>query len=431
MFRHLADKRVLLLQGPMGPFFWRLRQDLEAAGATVSKINFCGGDALFYPRDAVSYAGADSDWPAFLRRHLEAHRIDTVLLFGDCRPLHVAAGRVARAMGIGVYVFEEGYLRPDFITIERGGCNNHSSLPRDPNVYRRFRPDPELRKKAQRVRHVFRWATVYASLYCIAMALLARRYPHYRHHRTLQPWHEIASWTKSIVRKQFYRWKERGVLRHLNRSHAGNYFLVPLQVQGDAQISVHSRFASVPEFIETVIASFAAHAPEKRLLVIKHHPLDRGYSDYRHLIAELAERHGVAQRLLYVHDLHLPLLLRRACGTVVVNSTVGLSSVHHGTPVCALGDAPYKMPGLTYQGSLDTFWANPGKTDAPLYRNFRAWLRAHNQANGNFYTRLDGVPSATGIRWPVGFADLDAAQATQEAQEAQASDQPMRAAAAV
>jgi len=31
----------------------------------------------------ASYEGTDSDWPAFRRRHLEAH---AVLLFGDCRP---------------------------------------------------------------------------------------------------------------------------------------------------------------------------------------------------------------------------------------------------------------------------------------------------------------------------------------------------------
>ncbi|MFU8814638.1 MAG: capsule biosynthesis protein [Pseudomonadales bacterium] len=422
----MADKRVLLLQGPMGPFFWRLRQDLQAAGATVRKINFCGGDELFYPRDAVRFAGASSEWPQFLERTLHAEQIDAVMLFGDCRPYHLAAAKVAGAAGVAVYAFEEGYLRPDFVTVERGGCNNRSSLPRNPNVYRRFTPTAELRQKPQRVRHVFRWATVYASLYCVAMAMLRRRYPHYRHHRSLRPWHEIESWTKAAARKLLFRWQQRGVLAHLSQAQAGNYYLVPLQVQGDAQICVHSRFASVAEFIETVVASFAAHAPKQRLLVIKHHPLDRGYSDYRQLIAKLAARHGLGQRLLYVHDLHLPLLLRRACGTVVINSTVGLSSVHHGTPVCALGETPYQMPGLTYQGSLDAFWGDPGKPDAALYRKFRAWLRHHNQANGNFYTRLTGVPTATGIRWPALYSGLDATS-----HEAQSSDEPERVSAAV
>ncbi|WP_250313331.1 capsular polysaccharide export protein, LipB/KpsS family, partial [Escherichia coli] len=34
--------------------------------------------------------------------------------------------------------FEEGYLRPQFITVEEGGVNAYSSLPRDPDFYRKL-----------------------------------------------------------------------------------------------------------------------------------------------------------------------------------------------------------------------------------------------------------------------------------------------------
>jgi capsular polysaccharide export protein len=426
MLRLLADKSVLLLQGPMGPFFQRLGRDLQSVGATVFKINFCGGDQLFYRDGAIRYTGTAADWPDFLERFLDANRIDAVLLFGDCRPLHAAAVRVCKATARDVYVFEEGYLRPDFVTIEHGGTNNHSPLPRDPESYLRFHPHPTITSEPQRVRHVFRWATVYATLYCVAMALLARRYPHYRHHRSLRPAHEAVTWLRAAARRVIYQWQERGILARLTRAEAGNYYLVPLQVQGDSQICVHSRFDSVPEFIETVVASFAESAPEHRLLVIKHHPLDRGYNDYRHLIAALAARHGIETRVLYVHDLHLPTLLQHARGTVVINSTVGLSSVHHGTPVCVLGDAPYAMPGITHQGSLDRFWFDQDQPDAVLYDRFRAWLRAHNQANGNFYTRLPGVGTHTGIRWPALLAGA-LADSTPPVEPAQPAEPAMEA----
>src|SRR5207253_3330067 len=42
----LRGKRVLLLQGPVGPFFRRLAARLRAAGAEVHKVNFNGGDGL-------------------------------------------------------------------------------------------------------------------------------------------------------------------------------------------------------------------------------------------------------------------------------------------------------------------------------------------------------------------------------------------------
>jgi capsule polysaccharide modification protein KpsS len=83
--------------------------------------------------------------------------------------------------------------------------------------------------------------------------------------------------------------------------------------------------------------------------------------------------------------INLPAALRDARGTVVINSTVGLSSVHHGTPVKCLGSPVYDMPGLTCQKPLAEFWRSPGHVDADLYRRFRWWLRTNNQINGNVW----------------------------------------------
>ena len=65
---------------------------------------------------------------------------DTILCFGDCRPLHKEAKRWAKSKGIRFLAFEEGYLRPQFITVEEDGVNAYSSLPRDPDFYRKL-PD--------------------------------------------------------------------------------------------------------------------------------------------------------------------------------------------------------------------------------------------------------------------------------------------------
>ncbi len=56
-------ERVLLLQGPVGPFFRRLADDLTRAGAQVFKVNFNGGDWLFYQNGAFNYHGRLEDWP--------------------------------------------------------------------------------------------------------------------------------------------------------------------------------------------------------------------------------------------------------------------------------------------------------------------------------------------------------------------------------
>jgi capsular polysaccharide export protein len=62
-----SGKRVLMLQGPVGPFFARLATDLALVGAVVFKVNFNGGDWLFSQGAAFSrvfnFRGRSEDWP--------------------------------------------------------------------------------------------------------------------------------------------------------------------------------------------------------------------------------------------------------------------------------------------------------------------------------------------------------------------------------
>ncbi len=165
------------------------------------------------------------------------------------------------------------------------------------------------------------------------------------------------------------------------------FFLVSLQTATDSQIRVHSRFESMEPFIREVIASFSRHGPGSCALVFKHHPLDRGHVDYRRFIRRVCAEHGATGRVFYIHDQHLPTLLAHAAGLVVVNSTVGLSGIHHGLSVKALGDPVYDIEGLVFKGELDAFWQAAGSfvPDMALYRRFRRWLIDHTQLNGSFY----------------------------------------------
>ena len=106
------NSRVLMLQGPVGPFFANLAHDLRSVGGKVSKINFHGGDWLFYPSNATNFRRPMDEWSGFLERFLITNQIDLILLFGDCRPHHLVARDVALKLGITLGVFEEGYARP-------------------------------------------------------------------------------------------------------------------------------------------------------------------------------------------------------------------------------------------------------------------------------------------------------------------------------
>lgn len=391
-------KRILLLQGPVGPFFKRFAMDLEQAGAQVFKVNFNGGDCLFYPFRAFNFRGSMEDWPAYLETLFDQLDIDVLLLFGDCRPIHRLAHEVAHRRGLEIGVFEEGYIRPNHITLERFGVNGNSLVSRNPIFYLN-NPMPSIEPPLP-VGNTFWVTALWAVLYYLAAGLLKPFFLHYRHHRPLT-WLEGLPWLRSIWRKGYYALKERGVSARLTGEFAGRFFLTPLQVHNDAQIHAHSGFDSIVQFIDEVMTSFASHAPRNTVLVIKHHPMDRGYYDYTKLIAMRAKLLGLEKRCFYIHDQHLPTLLRLARGVIVVNSTVGLSALFHGASVKVCGNAIYDIKGLTFNGPLTNFWRNAqyAKPDRHLFECFQNYLMRYTQLNGSFYKRLPIVASAVGMRW--------------------------------
>jgi len=53
--------------------------------------------------------------------------------------------------------------------------------------------------------------------------------------------------------------------------------------------------------------------------------------------------------------LHLPTLFSHILGTITINSTVGLQTMYHNSPVKVLGKAIYDIEGLTDKIDLDSF----------------------------------------------------------------------------
>jgi capsule polysaccharide modification protein KpsS len=370
--------RTLLLQGPIGPFFRGLGRELVARGDFVRHVVFNGGDAWFADVGiTIPYHGDAAGWPAFLAKIIAEHGFDRVFLFGDCRPLHQVAIAECARLGVAVYVVEEGYLRPHYLTVERDGVNDFSRLPRDPAWYLR-QPDPDPGPPRWNYRHVFTRRIIVSMVYYLAFNASRSLFPRYCHHRPTSLLSEGYAWILGGWRYLQARRQDRGVLANLSGK---PFFLVPLQVHGDFQITKHSRFASVAGFIREVMTSFACHAPRDQHLVIKHHPMDRGYRHYRTLINRLALRLGISERVAYVHDVPLPALLAMTRGVVVINSTVGISALLHQVPVKLLGRAMYALPGLVAQSSLDVFWRHPGRVDRQIWQSFYRVLHARTQLN--------------------------------------------------
>ncbi len=395
-FRALVDRRhTLILQGPMGWFFSDLAALLTKQGQHVTKVHFNGGDQLFWRQGgALRYTGRPEALAGWLRDLMKRQRIDAVVLFGQMRPIHCVAREVALELGVGVFVFEEGYLRPNYVTIERRGVNALSRLPRSAGFYaeQHLPRQPPPQPTTQNIRRT----ALIAAAYGIAALALRPWFPHQTYHRSLNPVTEPLRWARSYLRHLRYQLSERGWHARLTSpDQSKRWFLVPLQVQSDSQITHHSPYGSIEAFISDVMASFAEHAPGDVGLVIKHHPMDRAYSDYRRHIHREAQRLNLGHRVVYLHDQHLPTLLDHTRGVITINSTVGLQALHHGAPVITLGEAVYSMPGLVHSGPLASFWQEPGKVNQTLYQRFRHHLVAHTQLNASFYASapaLQGRP---------------------------------------
>jgi capsule polysaccharide modification protein KpsS len=396
----MMNKNVLLLQGPMGPFFKRFAQELALKGANVVKVNFNAGDWIFFPKGR-SYKGAYQNWIKYLNKIVTDEKIDQVFLFGDERLYHkIVINKVFKPNHIDVQVFEEGYLRPSFITLEQHGVNGNSRIPKNAASYEN-NDAVSVRLKSERpvVKGQFFKSMLFSVIYGLAQAIGSPVYKEYQHHRCLKPTKQGLLWLWGwLFRKPYYYISEKRSYRQIRKMFHKKYFFVPLQVHNDFQIS-HSPYNDVKDFIEETVVSFAKYAPQETVLVLKHHPMDRPYRNYKKLLKELSHRYDLTGRIFYLHDQHLPALLHNALGTITINSTVGLSSLYHNIPVLVQGTAVYDISGLTSQLALKDFWQNPEDVDADLYQTFRLYLLNNNQGHGSFYQKGYN-DSPTGIYWP-------------------------------
>ena len=389
-----SAENILLLQGPVGDFFQRLAGWLTANGKTVHKFNFNAGDDYFYPptqAHTVAFNDSYDVFPEFLQKYIIQHQIQAVVCFGDTRPYHLLAKRIANENQASFWAFEEGYFRPYYITLEKNGVNAFSPLPRRADFF--LEQFPKLARQEYKaptpVRGGFTPMAKNAVRYYIELFRNPNKYPNYIHHRASNAGHYLKLWSISILKRLNYYIEDIQIAKRVEAGKYGKFFIVPLQVFNDSQVRIHCDFSSVRSFLLHVLASFAAHAPADTNLIIKHHPMDRGFIDYSRDIKRFIKKHPKLKgRITYVHDVPLPVFLRHGLGMVTINSTSGLSGLIHNMPVKVLGRAHYDIPGITDQNSLAEFWNHPTPPDSDLFHAYRMYHLNVTQINGNFYSQV-------------------------------------------
>lgn len=379
-------RSFLFLQGVSSPFFAQLARALLAEGQWVKTINFNMGDVL-YGRGARKFCSSRPEQlEDFYLQFLRDQHITDLVLFGDQRPVHKPAIRVAKQCGVRVHVFEEGYFRPYWVTLERDGVNNNSLLPRDPKWYLDVGEHIPRYKNGNAFKLSFAARAFHDVMYHVGGALNRVAFPHYRTHAPFNAAVEYAGFVRHGLRLMQAKGRDAEVVSRVATEHEPT-FLLPLQLDSDSQIRDHSRFNNMSDVLHEVLASFSAHAPADARMVVKNHPLTPGIVDYHRITRHIAAHYAIADRVDFLETGYMPTLLSHVAGVVTINSTVGGSSMHHQRPTFTLADPIYNIPGLTHQGSLDEFWVSPEPPNKTLYQRFRNTVIHTTQVNGGFYTR--------------------------------------------
>jgi capsular polysaccharide export protein len=385
----MNTRTFLFLQGPASPFFRLLAEKLEARGAQTRRINVCIGDVVFWwPKNGDFFRGRKKDWPHYLEEFIRRHRVTDLVMLGDGRDYHAAAVEVGQALALRIHIIEHGYLRPDWLTVEPDGMSAYSRFPQDPEAIRALAQGQPPAPRNRLYSSSFLVYALYDLAYHIPNVVLGPViHPHYRTHGPVHPLAEYSGWIwKGLMARRRRKKAEQAIAAATSTTDGrpAPFFLFPLQLPGDYQIRRHAPGGDLYAIIDGVMASFASHAPVDSRLLFKVHPIDNGLSRWPERIGRTAVKLGVVDRVFVADGGDTDALIARSMGVVTVNSTVGLTALGVGRPVIALGSAIYDVPGLTAQGPLESFWAQPPLPDVALFDQFTRALAATTQVRGGF-----------------------------------------------
>lgn len=328
-----------------------------------------------------------TEWDDTFDALVDGKGVTDIVLYGDTRPVHAKAVARAKTLGLRVHVFEEGYMRPFWVTYERGGSNGNSRLMNTTVAQMQTaleRSDMEAPMPPSHWgdmrQHVF-----YGALYHWFVLFRNGDYRHFKTHRDLPVFKEFGLYLKRLVLMPL-----QGIERRLATWRIRNggfpYHLALLQLEHDSSFQKHSPFETMTEFLELVIREFAKGAPQHHHLVFKAHPLEDGRVPVRRSLKEMAAKHGVSDRVHYVRGGKLARLLNDARTAVTVNSTAGQQVLWRGIPLKTFGSAVYSKPEFVSDQPLAEFFKAVERPNNRAYKDYRRYLLETSQVPGGFYS---------------------------------------------
>lgn len=390
--------KILLLQGPVGPFFADLHAEFEAQNFHVTRVAFHRADAFFAPRnDVVHFQGNLENWETWLEEKLGNGAFDRVVYFGCMRPAHMIAEAVARRHGVQTFSLEEGYIRSGYVCCEAGGNNLKSPIygkvPETTDIHPTDTPQP--------FKAAFWSMCVWGTLYYLLRSLTKAEQETVFYHRiTRAPLQEAFSWVNNslrILRSRIFEYKTR---RDLMTKQAKKYILIPMQVPSDSQIQYAANGWTMDQVVISVLTGLTG-AQQDLHAVFKMHPLDTTRHRRRQFIQQTANAMGLADRVHILESGSIGELSKQSDGVALINSTSGFSAIYHGVPLLVLGKAIFRNPDLVTCGETDAciahFLRDRSVSSADTRMAYLQYVTDEALVRGDFYAKSGRLIAASEI----------------------------------
>src|SRR5690606_40400297 len=118
----LTGRRFLIVSAPFGRFGRRLARAIESRGGEVRRMLFNAGDVSNWGRSGgLVYRHPAAQWPQDVARLADDYT--DIIRFGEGGPYNQGVLTQAKQRPARVWVLENGYFRPVWITLDGGGVD--------------------------------------------------------------------------------------------------------------------------------------------------------------------------------------------------------------------------------------------------------------------------------------------------------------------
>ena len=310
-----------------------------------------------------------------LDKYIEDKGIDTVIVYTGSSMIEQLLLYLVKEKSLETIFIEEGYFRPDTVTVDLKGINYNSSIPREVDFYKNYNLKEEtadkfsIDKNVKKMKKIKRKVVNYFGMY---LGYLDE--------------HKVNSLSGYIKQEYYLDRFRRSKTEKFDYSE--EYIFIPFQVHSDTQILFHSpKINDMEELVEVCMKGIREYnrvTGRNLKAVFKEHPKDIGLISYK----EMYKKYEKDSDIIFLKKADMNKLIDNSQMVITINSTVGIESLIKNKKVIVLGNAFYDLEGITFNCKNPVFLSNviedafSRELDADLVKKYLNYLRYEYNVEG-------------------------------------------------